>query len=169
VALAAFATLIALASNTANADDNEVRWRVFDEGGEALLAIVDTDEPTDNLGVPLLSCKDGMGAVNIEGVANEKLRVAMAEMMRADVVPEIQVIPDATPGATSIELFYSYAGEGWRYKFLLQENHAAFERFRREGVLEFKLGDAAIHEEFKVGLENVGKFLELCKPKSNKQ
>jgi hypothetical protein len=36
-------------------------------------------------------------------------------------------------------------------------------------VLEFKLGDAAIHEEFKVGLESVGKFLELCKPQPKKQ
>jgi hypothetical protein len=117
----------------------------------------------------MLSCNDGMGAVNVEGEANEKLRVAMAGMIRANEAPEIQVLPDATPGAASLELFHSFAGNGWRYKFLLQQNHQAFERFRREGVLEFKLGDAAIHEEFKVGLESVGKFLELCKPQPKKQ
>jgi hypothetical protein len=143
LALAGGCFVATLASaGLANADENEVRCRVFDEAGEALLAIADTDQPTDNLGIPMLSCNDGMGAVNVEGEANEKLRVAMAGMIRANEAPEIQVLPDATPGAASLELFHSFAGNGWRYKFLLQQNHQAFQRFRREGVLEFKLGDA---------------------------
>jgi hypothetical protein len=109
-----------------------------------------------------------MGTVSIEGEAKENLRLAMADLIRNDQTPWIQVLPDVKPETTSIDLLFSFI-DGWRYRFNLQENHKAFERFKNEGVIEFKLGDAAVHEEFKVGLDNVGKFLELCKPQSKKQ
>ena len=159
---------VVLSSSSGRAAGDEVRWRVFDEAGESLLVIADTDEATDNFGLPALSCKDGMGAVSVEGEAKENLRLQMASLIRADQAPWIQVLPDTGPQTTSIDLFYSFI-DGWRYKFMLQADHKAFERFQSEGVLEFKLGDAAIHEEFKVGLENVGKFLALCKPQPKKQ
>jgi hypothetical protein len=44
VVLASSCVVATLLSNAANADDNEARWRVFDEAGEALLVISDTDE-----------------------------------------------------------------------------------------------------------------------------
>jgi hypothetical protein len=53
--------------------------------------------------------------------------------------------------------------DGWRYKFDLSDGHKSFERFKREGVLEFKLGETIVHEEFKVGLESVAKFFNICK------
>jgi hypothetical protein len=157
-----------LSTSPARAADDGVRWRVFDEVGEALLVIADTDKATDNFGLPILSCKDGMGTVNVEGEAKENLRRAMADLIRTDQAPWIQVLPDTKPESASIDLFFSFI-DGWRYKFSLQENHKAFERFKSEGLLEFKLGEAAVHEEFKVGLESVDKFLELCKPKPSKQ
>jgi len=106
--------------------------------------------------------------VSIEGEAKESLRIAMADAIRADKTPWIQVAPDAKPETASIDLFYSFV-DGWRYKFNLQEDHKAqedrkaFERFGREGVIEFKLARAAVHEEFKPGIESASKFLELCK------
>jgi hypothetical protein len=154
-----------LASGSADARGDEVRWRAFDLEGQALLAIADTDEGTDHFGLPLLSCKDKSGLVTVEGEAKQNLRVAMADMIRADGTPGIQVVPDTAPNTTTLDLFFSFL-DGWRYKFDLAVDHTSFERFKGEGVLEFKLGEVTIHEEFKVGLENVGKFLDLCKPPS---
>ena len=158
----ALLALAALAFGSAHAQENEWRWRVFDREGEALLAMTDTDEATDNFGLPLFTCKDKSGNVNVEGEAKENLRVAMANLLRTNDIPWIQVVPDVAPDTTAIDLYFSFI-DGWRYKFDLQEDHKSFERFKRDGVLEFKLGEAVVHEEFKVGVENVSKFLDLCK------
>lgn len=156
------AALAVLASGSADASDDQWRWRVFDREGEALLAMTDADEATDHFGLPLLTCKNKSGNVSVEGEAKENLRIAMAGLIRADEPPWIQVIPDTTPETTTIDVFYSFI-DGWRYKFDLQEDHKSFERFKRDGVLEFELGEAVVHEEFNVGLDNVTKFLDICK------
>lgn len=143
----------------ANAD--AARWRLFDQGADALLAIADTDEPGDAFGLPLLSCTQKTGYVSIEGEAKEGIRTVMAEMIRTDQVPWINVAPDTSSQSTTIDLFYSFI-DGWRYKFGLQTNHKMFERFQHDGVIDFKFGKADVHEEFKLGLDNVGKFLDLC-------
>jgi hypothetical protein len=152
----------ALALGSAHAKGDEWRWRVSDQEGQALLAKSDTDDATDNLGLPMFTCKDKSGNVTVEGEAKEALRIAMAGLIRADEIPWIQVVPDTAPEITTIDVFYSFV-DGWRYKFDIQEDHKSFERFKRDGVLEFKLGEAAVHEEFKVGLENVTRFLDICK------
>jgi hypothetical protein len=157
----ALAALAALASGSAGAQKEESRWRVFDQEGEALLAIANTDEATDHFGLPIFTCKDKSGHVNVEGEAKENLRSAMANLIRADEIPSIQVLPDAAAETTTIDLFFSYM-DGWRYKFDLESDHKSFERFKRDGVIDFKLGQVTIHEEFKVGLESVTKFLDLC-------
>jgi hypothetical protein len=165
-----FRTLIALTaavSGTARAQDSEIRWRVFDQGDTALLAIADTDEATDNFGLPVLSCKSKLGSVEIEGEAKENLRFAMADLIRADETPWIQVLPDTAPETTTIDVFFSFI-DGWRYKFNITDDHKSFDRFKRDGVLDFKLGKAMVHEEFKVGLVNVTKFLDLCKRPARK-
>ena len=156
------AALFLLASGSAYSEEGEVRWRVFDQEGEALLVITDTDEATDHFGLPMFSCKHKSGNVNVEGEAKENLRVAMASLIRTDQTPWIQVIPDANPETTTLNLYFSFI-DGWRYKFDFSDDHKSFERFKRDGVLEFKLGETTVHEEFKVGLENVTKFLDLCK------
>jgi hypothetical protein len=152
----------ALLFGSAYAMEGEWRWRVFDPEGEAILAMTDTDEATDNFGLPLFTCKDKSGNLNVEGQAKENLRVAMANLIRADETPWIRVVPDVAPESATIDLYFSSI-DGWRYKFNLQEDHKSLDRFKRDGVLEFKLGDAFVHEEFKVGLENVARFLELCR------
>jgi hypothetical protein len=157
----ALSACIGLSSGSMQANADEARWRLFDQGTDALLAIADTDEPGDAFGLPLLSCTQKTGYVSIEGEAKESIRVVMAEMLRTDQAPWINVTPDATPESTTIDLSYSFV-DGWRYKFGLQVSHKMFERFKRDGVIDFKFGNAAVHEEFKVGLDNVGKFLDLC-------
>lgn len=157
----ALSACIGLSTGVTRANADEVRWRLFDQGRDALLAIAGTDEPGDAFGLPVLSCTQKTGYVSIEGEAKEGIRVAMAEMIRTDQAPWIKVAPDPNPESTTIDLSYSFI-DGWRYKFGLQVSHKMFERFKRDGVIDFKFGNAAVHEEFKVGLDNVGKFLDLC-------
>ena len=159
------AALAVVTMATAEATE-DVRWRAFDQGDSALLAISDGDEATDHFGLPLLSCKKGIGVVEVEGEAKEHLRVAMANLIRGDETPLVRVLPDAHSEANmnTINLLFTFV-DGWRYKLDLTTDHGAFARLRREGVLDFAVGTASVHEEFKVGLENVGKFLDLCKSK----
>jgi hypothetical protein len=158
--LAAFAIL---ASGSADANEDELRWRALDQGDDALLVISNGQEGTDYFGLPLLSCKKNAGAMEVEGEAKENLRFAMADLVRADGIPLIQVMPEATSaGDTTLDLHINML-DGWRYKFQLSANHKAFESFKETGVIEFKLGDVTVHEEFKVGLESVAKFFDLCK------
>ena len=157
-----------LAAGSANAKDDEWRWRVFDREGEALLAIGKTDGATDYFGLPIFSCKDKSGNVSVEGEAKESLRVAMADLIQIDEAPWIEVMPDSTPPATTIDLFYSMI-DGWRYKFDLSADYKSFEQFMQNGVIEFKLGQVTVHEEFKVGLESITEFFNLCKRQSNER
>jgi hypothetical protein len=158
--LAAFAVL---ASGAADANEDQWHWRALDQGDDALLVISNGQEGTDYFGLPLLYCKKDTGAVEVEGEAKENLRFAMADLIRADGIPLIQVMPEATPaGDTTLDLHVNML-DGWRYKFQLSANHKAFESFKETGVIEFKLGDVTVHEEFKVGLESVAKFFDLCK------
>ncbi|HXH44582.1 MAG TPA: hypothetical protein VNK51_12135 [Bradyrhizobium sp.] len=157
----ALSACMGLSSGSMQANADEARWRLFDQGADVLLAIADTDEPGDAFGMPLLSCPRKSGFVSIQGEANEGLRVAMAEMIKTDQAPWISVVPDAKPESATIDLFYSFI-DGWRYRFDIQVNHKMFERFKRDGMIDFKLGKVEVHEKYKAGLDNVGKFLDLC-------
>jgi hypothetical protein len=156
---------LALAACASDAKEDEWRWRVLDQEDEALLVISDANGG-DHFGLPLLSCKKNTGAVEVEGEARENLRFAMADLLRADGVPWIRAMPESASvgeaGDTTLDLHINML-DGWRYKFLLSADHRAFERFRRSGEIEFKLGAVAVHEEFKAGLESAGKFFDLCK------
>jgi hypothetical protein len=123
------------------------------------LAVADSDKP-DRFALPELSCKRAIGFIDVYGEANEDLRKAMAEFIRNGQPPYIELVPEAIHNEAYLDLSFSY--EGWRYKYTLIADHEAFERLKREGVLEFKLGNALVREEFTVGLDNVSKFLDLC-------
>jgi hypothetical protein len=151
-----------LATGSAHSAEGEVRWRMLDQGDDALLVISNGQEG-DHFGLPLLSCKKNTGAVEVEGEAKENLRFAMADLIRSDGIPMIHVTPEATPaGDTTLNLYVNML-DGWRYKFQLSVDHKAFERFKENGVIEFKLGEVTVHEELKVGLDSVGNFFDLCK------
>lgn len=163
---AVWAAVAALSVSSAQAGEDDWRWRIFDQGSDALLAIANSDSPGDVFGLPILSCQQNSNTITVEGEAKDNLRVAMANLIRADQPPSLQVQPATQSDTNTIELFFS-AIDGWRYKFDLRADHAAFAGFSREGSFNFKVGPAAVHEEFKVGLESVAKFLDLCRTHGN--
>ncbi|MGJ4926883.1 hypothetical protein ACQR1I_02655 [Bradyrhizobium sp. HKCCYLS2038] len=148
-----------LAAGLADARAGEKRWRMFDQETKLFLAIADTNELS--LVLPEFSCTRAMGFIDVYGEATDDLRIAMAEFVRTGQPPLIHVQPDLHHIDPVVDLVFSY--DGWHYKYSLLGNDESFDRFRREGVLEFKLGNVLVHEEFKVGLDEVGKFIDLCK------
>ena len=154
--------LIALvlgAPGAVRAQEGEVRWRVSDQDDSALLVKADSDA-TDNFGSPLFHCKKGSGIVVAEGDTSDDLRTTIAEMILHDKDPAIVMVPDDS-SAMGVEAFTGMTG--WRYRFQLSATGPAFEQLERTGIFQFKLGDSPVRSEFKVGLENVRKFQELCR------
>jgi hypothetical protein len=151
---------LASISSVVAAEEGEVRWRVSDTADSALLVIADSDA-TDNLGSPLFECKKGSGAATAEGDASEDLRSTMAELILHDQEPGVHLTPDE-PNTQILDLAYN-SFSGWRYRFELFVTGPAFEQLKRTGLFQFKVADAIIREEFKVGLENVAKFQDICK------
>ena len=159
-------TLIALmvsACATEHARGDEARWRLFEQDDTALLAIADTDQGTDAFGSPLFRCKRGSGLIEAEGATNPDLRTAMADMIRSDKYPLVQLLPAATDNVSLLTFSYSEADEGWRFGFSLQAVGITFEEFKRAGQLAFKAGTKVIRAEFKAGIENATRFQDICK------
>jgi hypothetical protein len=154
---AAFAVL-AFGSMSAAADDR--RWRVFEEADRALLAASRSDEPTDDLGSPFFRCQRKSGTVVVEGTANQELRDAVADLIRSDGYPQVDLLP---AGSTLLNVSYSEMGSNWQYSFELEAVGKTFDEFKRTGRFTFNVGSTVVREEFKVGLENVAKFQMICK------
>jgi hypothetical protein len=152
------AALLLLASGWAHSAEGEVRWRVSDQEDMALLVIADSDA-TDNFGSPLFQCKKASGIATAEGDMSGDLRRTVAELMLQDREPAVNVMPDDT-SAGSVEVFTGMTG--WRYRIRLSVTGTAFEQLKRTGAFQFKIDETFVRDEFKVGLESVAKFQELC-------
>lgn len=162
VAGSALAACVVLGSAAVHAAEGDVQWRVSDQDDTALLVIADSDA-TDNFGSPLFHCKKGSGIAVAEGDTSDDLRTTIAAMILHDEEPTIAMVPDDS-SAIGVEAFTGMTG--WRYRFQLSVTGPAFEQLERTGIFQFKLGDSSVRNEFKVGLENVRKFQDLCKQPS---
>jgi hypothetical protein len=143
----------------AHAAEGDVQWRVSDQDDSALLVTADS-EATDNFGSLLFHCRKGSGIAIAEGDMSDDLRTTIAAMILHDEEPAVTMVPD-DPSAVGVEAFTGTAG--WNYRFRLAVTGPAFQQFERTGSFRFKLGDSSVSSEFKVGLENVRKFQDLCK------
>ncbi len=130
-----------------------------------MLVITDTDEGTDSFGSPLFRCERGSGRVEIEGAPKEALRRTIGNIIAADHYPAVQLLPAGTGYSDVLAISYSDM-HGWRYGFGMSAEEAPFEQFKRTGVLEFKIGETLVHEEFKIGLDAVANFQAFCRRSS---
>jgi hypothetical protein len=150
-------------SGAAYRAEGELRWRVFDQDQTVLLVIADSDA-TDNFGLPLFEGEKAAGTATAEGDTNDDLRSTIAALMLHDEDAAISLTPgDAS--AQNARFFFSYL-TGWRYRFELSVPGAAFEQLKRAGTFQLKAGGTSVQKEFKVGLESVARFQELCKSPS---
>ena len=153
---------MAFACSAVHATEGEERWRFFENDGKAMLVITHTDGGTDAFGSPLFRCEKGSGRVEIEGGDKKLLRRTIGSLISADKYPTMQLLPANTGYADLPTISYSEMS-GWRYSFAMSAEETPFDQFRRTGVLEFKLGETVVHEEFKVGLDAAAKFQDFCK------
>jgi hypothetical protein len=152
--------LPAFASASSAADER--RWRVFEQADGALLAASHSDEATDDVGSPSFRCKAKSGTIVVTGDAGQELRNAVADLLRSNDYPQVEMVPPSPFESTLLSVSYSEAGSVWEYSFELQADEAAFDAFKRSGRLTFKIGKTVVREEFKTGLENVAKFQSIC-------
>jgi hypothetical protein len=158
-----FAALAVLASGSMSAAADDRRWRVFEETDKALLSASHTDEPTDDLGSPFFRCQRKSGTVVVEGTATQALRDALADLIRSNGYPQVDLLPSGSASSALLNVSYSEMGSNWQYSFELEVAGKAFDEFKRTGRFTFKVGSTVVREEFKVGLENVDKFQAICK------
>ncbi len=148
---------------SAGAQEGVERWRMFEtDNKEAQLLIADTDLGTDAIGSPRFWCVSGSGNIDVRGVAGEAHRNAIADLIRSDQYPIVDFKPEGPDSHSLLELAYSEV-TGWEYKFDLSAAGPPFEQFTRTGMLDFKIGETWLHEEFKVGLDAAVKFQAFCK------
>jgi hypothetical protein len=148
---------------SAYANEGEERWRMFaTDDKEATLVIADTDLGTDAIGSPRFSCGFSSGKIDVRGVAREAHRNAIADLIRSDQYPHIELRPAGPDNVAFLDLSYSDMS-GWEYGFDLSAAGPPFEQFKRTGMLDFKIGETWLHEEFKIGLDAVAKFQAFCK------
>jgi hypothetical protein len=148
--------------SAAVAADDRVRWRLYDNSDGVLLAIADADEGTDSFGAPLFHCRKATGQIVMEGEAKEAWRHAVADLIRADEPPHVQLLPSQPDNFAELNVFYSDM-DAWRYRLDLPAENPLFDQLKRTGTFDFKLKQALVHEEFKMSLENVARFQEICK------
>lgn len=156
--------VIALVPGLAEAEDKQVRWRFAAYDGQGHLTSGDTDEPTDDIGLLLLRCREKSGDIEVTGIPSAEFRGAIGATIAADKYPLIEFVLKA-PGQTSLLRFeYSELHETWLYTFHLSSKEEPFETFKRTGALEFKLGETRDRRELKAGLDAIAKFQAFCQP-----
>jgi hypothetical protein len=164
MSLGLLALVVALAPALAEAEDKQVRWRFNAYDGQGYLTSTDTDEPTDDIGLLLLRCREKSGDVEVTGVPGAEIRGALGATIVANKSPLIEFVLKA-PGQTSLLRFdYSELHEAWLYNFNLSSKEEPFETFKRTGILEFKLGNSRDRRELQAGLDAIAKFQAFCQP-----
>ena len=152
--------MMLVTASHAEAGDDEVRWRVIEDGDNALLVIA-ADDATDNIGSPSFECKKALGYATARGDVNDGVRRAMGSIILNDEEPGIAMVPEDNTVST-VDVDFSYVS-GWRYRFVLSVTGPAFDELKRTGTFEFKVADAVLKSKFDVGLKNVARFQELCR------
>jgi hypothetical protein len=146
-------------SGAAYPAEGELRWRGFDQ--DRMLPVMADSDATDNFGSALFEDKKASSTATAEGDTSDDLRSTIAALMLHDGDAAISLTPgDAS--AQNARFFCGYL-TSWRYRFELSVLGAASDELKRAGTFHFKLGGTSVQKEFKVGLESVARFQELCK------
>jgi hypothetical protein len=139
----------------------ELRWRIHESGDQLMLITTESDGGTDDFGPWHFSCTRASGLIRVVSLLNDNERIAVAEVIRAGKYPTIELSGDTDKSALS-EVQHSDV-DGWQIAFHVPATGRAFDRFAEQGVFEFKIGQANVRTDFKVGLDQVAKFQTACR------
>jgi len=158
----AFVCCVIVATPVAATED-DWRWRLQVGEQRASLLLTPTDQGTDFFGVPRLSCARGSGRIEVASVMDEKIRELIADMIRRDAYPSVEIPSHVNDGAAILPSHNDM--DGWTYTIDMAAETPAFEEFKRTGTFRFKLGGDMVIVESGVteGLENFEQFRTACK------
>jgi hypothetical protein len=137
------------------------RWRFSEEEGQPRLVVAASDD-TDDVGA-MFTCKRGSGNASVTANMDERLRNAMGEAIRTGSGPYGRLIPGTQDDSIFVVSSFSEKDEAWQFSFDFNIESAGFEQFKRTGVFQFQLNEAAERIELKAGLENITKFRDACR------
>jgi hypothetical protein len=92
----------------------------------------------------------------------EQERAVIVDLFRSEEYPSIDMVPPDNRHVSVINPEY-YDISGWMYTFEIRADAEAFNIFRRTGSFVINLRQTPKRYEFKVGLENIGKFQDACR------
>jgi hypothetical protein len=153
--------LVGSLTESALATEGELRWRIRESGDHLVLAVAETDGGTDDLGNLYFSCTRAVGRINVISHLGDDERVAVADVIRAGKYPTIELGGDTDKSAV-LAVQHSDM-DGWQISFDVAATGRAFDRFAAQGLFEFKVGQANVRADFKVGLDQVAKFQNACR------
>jgi len=138
------------------------RWRTNKlDNGQLLLAFTET-EATDDLGALRFYCRPASGRIDVFGSAGEKERKILADFIRSDAYPKVQLEGEAS----FVEPSFSEVA-GWEYHFEIGADGAVFNKFKNTGRFGFKFGshtaDFGSNPIAKSGLDKVAEFQAQCR------
>lgn len=155
------AIVLAFAFSSTSYGEDGWQWRVNKIGdGRLLLAFTET-EATDELGTVWFYCRPASGVIDVLGAANDRQRKVLADFVRSNAYPKVQL-----EGDTSIvEPSFSEAG-GWEYRFQVSADGEWFNKFKQTGRIGFRFGsvvaDYGKDPIAKSGLKKVAEFQAQC-------
>jgi hypothetical protein len=162
--IAVIAISSTLMATSAGAAEGEWRWRLFADEGGASLMLTDTDMGTDNYGSPLFSCKRGSGTIEVGGEMDEKIRQAVADLIRSGTYPLVKFPEDPNDGGLILPS-YSELNGSWTYNINLSADAQVFNGFKSTGVFQFTISTTlmSVSPGVKAGLENFDRFQNICR------
>jgi hypothetical protein len=155
----AVASFLALAHASAALGEDGWRWRIGKiDDGRLLLSFTDFDASDFFSGLSYY-CKPSSGTVEVHGSSDERQRKVFADLIRNDSYPTVML-----EGEQSVwELSHSDDG-GWGFQFEISADGAAFDKFKKTGRFQFKVGTLAVDNGTrKAGLEQVSEFRAACR------
>jgi hypothetical protein len=135
------------------------QWRVNKiDDGRMLLAFSELEADDGMVGMTYY-CKPSSGVVEVVGPTDKKQRRVFAELIRANRHPKVELEGEAAlPNLSFSEV------SGWEYRFEIDADGAAFDKFRKTGRFGFKIGALVVEGGMrKAGLDNVSIFQAACK------
>jgi hypothetical protein len=155
----AVASFFALSQATDALSEDGWQWRTGKIDDGRLLLTFSESEASDDFSGLSYYCKPSSGTIEVHGNADERQRKVFADLIRNDSYPTVTLEGEQS----TWELSHSDDG-GWGFRFEIAANGVAFDKFKKTGRFQFKVGSLAVDNGTRTaGLEKVSEFQAACR------
>jgi hypothetical protein len=155
----AVASFFALSHTTGALSEDGWQWRTGKIDDGRLLLTFSESEASDDFSGLSYYCKPSSGTIEVHGNTDERQRKVFADLVRNDNYPTVTLEGEQS----TWELSHSDDG-GWGFQFKISADGTAFDKFKKTGRFQFKVGTLAVDNGTrKAGLEKVSEFQAACR------